>query len=486
MIGRMFLSGVALVASLLGCGVCAAQDASVLIPSDASAVMRVNSGRILEKMGGDAFIAKVVAAVGESARGKRVVPDEWGIDLGRPIYVTVSKSDNVSATLLMSVADDARFEGAMQELFEAKVQRRGGVSWIGDDNLWVVFDSQYAVMGDADGARDAAWWRDAIKGRKGRGTGPATRGFARMSASDADIVMLASGAVADEDGLAMVRSLYGADLPVGEMSLVWSLSSSDGIAEISYDVVAESDEAARSLEENMAGVRRVGGRYADRIPASSMMVLYGAIDGKRISEMLARSPLLEKDADLAELRRLISTVAGDMALVLGAPVSDGGGIVMPATLMVQVENRALLDFIVAKVGDAPMERCRGGYVVDSGGAKIWMVERGGDMVVSTVEGMASLPEADTPTAVAGCRDGYGGCYLDVGQLMSVAGPLMGMFGAGGEVVSLLSRIESVESFAERPDSVRCTVRLCDGGDNIYLILADAVEILMSAQADAGE
>ena len=49
-----------------------------------------------------------------------------------------------------------------------------------------------------------------------------------------------------------------------------------------------------------------------------------------------------------------------------------------------------------------------------------------------------------------------------------------MLDGGGSAVSLLSRIECVESYAERPDSFLCTVRLSNERDNIYRILADAI------------
>lgn len=67
--------------------------------------------------------------------------------------------------------------------------------------------------------------------------------------------------------------------------------------------------------------------------------------------------------------------------------------------------------------------------------------------------------------------------------MAAAGPLLGMLDSDGRVVSLLSRIESVESIADRPDSARCTVHLCDGCDNIYLIMAEAVDMLRTTSED---
>lgn len=59
-------------------------------------------------------------------------------------------------------------------------------------------------------------------------------------------------------------------------------------------------------------------------------------------------------------------------------------------------------------------------------------------------------------------------------LLAAAGPLIGLLDGGGSAVSLLSRLECVESYAERPDSFLCTVRLSDERDNIYRILADAI------------
>lgn len=483
MIGKMFLSGVALVASLIGCRVCAAQDASVLVPSDASVVVRVNSGRILDKMGGDTFVARIMEAAGEAADGRIAEPREWGVDLDRPLYVAVSDAGE-AVSVLMSLADAGRFGSTVEDMLEKKVRRRAGVACVEDDDLYVVFDSQYAVMGVTEGRHDADMWRDVLKRGGHRGAGLATKGFARMSASDADVVMLVSGSVADEDDdLAVLKGFYGDDMPLEDISVVWSLVSGGGVAEMHYDVVAESDTAARYIRENTAGVRRVAGRYADCIPASSMMVLYSAIDGERIAEMLARTGLFDRDGDSSQLRGLLSSVAGDVALVVGSPVADGTSVSLPATLMAQVRNRSLLEFIREKVGDGLVEQTADGYVIDNNGTKIWMACRDGDMVITTIEGMASLPAAASPSAAPCCREGYGGLSLDVRQVMAAAGPLIGMLDSDGKVVSLLSHIESVESIADRPDSARCTVRLCDGCDNIYLIMAEVVDMLRATSED---
>lgn len=474
---KIVLSAVALAASLLCGGVCAAQDAASLIPADAAVVFRMNSGRILDKMGGDEFIAKVMAAADMSDDEAIPAPEECGIDLDKPVYVAVSNGVDVSAAVIMSLSDAGRFERTAQEFCEGRVHRRGDVVWLEKDGRCVVFNSDVAVAADVEGKRGAAWWRNAL-GRKGSGGGPATEGIRRIMEADADIAVMVSGAIFDGDELSMMKGIYGGDLPMEDISMVWSLSSGRGLAEMRYGVVAESDAAARCLEENTAGMRRVDGRYADCIPASSMLVMYSAIDGAKVSEMLARLPLLAgagEDEDSEQLRRLVESLSGDIALVMGAPALDGNNVSVPATLMAQVANRELMDFAVRKLGeDVPVEKTDDGYVVGTGGTNIWMSVRGGDMVISTVEGMASLPKASEPSALAGCREGYGAFYLDVKQLLAAAGPFLALLDSGGSVVSLLSRIESVESLAERPDSFRCTVRLCDGEDNIYRILADAL------------
>ena len=164
-----------------------------------------------------------------------------------------------------------------------------------------------------------------------------------------------------------------------------------------------------------------------------------------------------------------------MAVVMGTPVVDGGSASIPATVMARVKNREIMDFVVQMFGDnVPVEKSDDGYVIGAGGDNIIMSCRNGDMVVTTVEGMASLPRAAEPTTLKGSREGYGGLYLDMKGLLAAAGPLIGLLDGGGSAVSLLSRIECVESYAERPDSFLCTVRLSDERDNIYRILADAI------------
>ena len=53
MIVKKILSCAAVMSALLFSDVCAAQDALSLVPADAGVVMRIEAGRILEKMGGE-------------------------------------------------------------------------------------------------------------------------------------------------------------------------------------------------------------------------------------------------------------------------------------------------------------------------------------------------------------------------------------------------------------------------------------------------
>lgn len=226
------------------------------------------------------------------------------------------------------------------------------------------------------------------------------------------------------------------------------------------------------------GMKRVEGRYADCIPASSMFVIYSSIDGGSISDMLSRLQILadeNESEDWASLKRVVGSLSGDMAVVMGTPVVDGGSASIPATVMARVKNREIMDFVVQMFGDnVPVEKSDDGYVIGAGGNNIIMSCRNGNMVVTTVEGMTSLPRAAEPTTLKGSREGYGGLYLDMKGLLAAAGPLIGLLDGGGSAVSLLSRLECVESYAERPDSFLCTVRLSNERDNIYRILADAI------------
>lgn len=476
MFKKSVLSGTLLAAAILCGGVCAAQDAVSLIPADAAVVMRISTGRILEENGGEEFMAKVMEMAGLQAAETVSSPKEWGVDTGKPVYVAISNDGDASAAVIMPLSDAALFGRTVQELCVSRVHRRGDVAWVENDGRCAVFDSHVAVAADARGERDAAWWRRALE--HNGGGGPATEGFRRMMEADADIAVMVSGAIFDEDELAVMKNIYGNDLPIEDISMVLGLSSGSGVAEMRYDVVAETDAAARYLEENTAGMMRVKGRYADCIPASSMLVMYSAIDGAKVSETLARLQLLAdtgEDEDFAQLRRIVESLSGDIAVVMGAPVADGDGVSAPATIMAQVADGELMDFAVRKLGDgAPVEKTDDGYVVEADGTNVWIGVRDGDMVISTVDGMMSLPKASDPAALAGCREGYGAFYLDVKQLLAAARPFLELLDSGGSAVSLHSRVDRVEGLAERPDSFRCTVYFTDGGDNLYRILADAL------------
>lgn len=489
MFKKSVLSGTLLAAAILCGGVCAAQDAVSLIPADAAVVMRISTGRILEENGGEEFLAKVMEMAGLQAAETVSSPKEWGVDTGKPVYVAISNDGDASAAVIMPLSDAALFGRTVQELCVSRVHRRGDVAWVENDGRCAVFDSHVAVAADARGERDAAWWRRALEHNGG---GPATEGFRRMMEADADIAVMVSGAIFDEDELAVMKNIYGNDLPIEDISMVLGLSSGSGVAEMRYDVVAETDAAARYLEENTAGMMRVKGRYADCIPASSMLVMYSAIDGAKVSEALARLQLLAdtgEDEDFAQLRRIVESLSGDIAVVMGAPVADGDGVSVPATLMVRVADSEMMDmdFVVQKLWtDMPVEKRDGGYVVEADGTNVWIGVRDGDMVISTVDGMMSLPKASDPAALVGCRGSYGAFYLDVKQMLAAARPFLELLDSDGSVASLLSRVDRVEGLAERPDSFRCTVYLSDGEDNLYSIMADALAAAEAEDAGNGD
>lgn len=476
MIAKKILSCAALLSALLANGVCAAQDALSLVASDAEAVARIEAGRILEKMGGEEFISKVMGPDDASDGKKTFSPEELGIALDKPVYVSLCRGESVAVA--MNVSDEADFARTVQDICEGKLHSRNGVSWIEDDDLCIVFDSERAVAATVDEGRDVEYWRSRLMSDDGRVQGLPENGLRRLEASDADMFVMASGKFIDDDELARVKEVYGDDIPVGDLTFVWSLDGDDGAARMHYGVVAESDAAAKYLDRNKMGMKRVEGRYADCIPASSMFVIYSSIDGGSISDMLSRLQILadeNESEDWASLKRVVGSLSGDMAVVMGTPVVDGGSASIPATVMARVKSREIMDFVVQMFGDnVPVEKSDDGYVIGAGGDNIIMSCRNGDMVVTTVEGMASLPRAAEPTTLKGSREGYGGLYLDMKGLLAAAGPLIGLLDGGGSAVSLLSRLECVESYAERPDSFLCTVRLSDERDNIYRILADAI------------
>lgn len=474
MIVKKILSCAAVMSALLFSDVCAAQDALSLVPADAGVVMRIEAGRILEKMGGEEFISKVVVSDDDTAEMESFSLEGSGIALDRPVYLSMRRDESLVAAMGVSDADD--FARTAQMICEGKLQSRKGVSWIVDNELCIVFDSERAVAATVDEGRDVEYWRSRLMSDDGRVQGLPENGLRRLEASDADMFVMASGKFIDDDELARVKEVYGDDIPVGDLTFVWSLDGDDGAARMHYGVVAESDAAAEYLNRNKIGMKRVEGRYADCIPASSLFILYNAIDGEALAEAIARLQLFdEDDADGAEILRLVASVSGDVAVVLDTPVVDGGSVTIPATVMARVKNREIMDFVVRKLGDdTDVEKSDDGYVIGAGGDNIIMSCRNGDMVVTTVEGMASLPRAAEPTTLKGGREGYGGLYLDMKGLLAAAGPLIGLLDGGGSAVSLLSRIECVESYAERPDSFLCTVRLSDERDNIYRILADAI------------
>lgn len=257
MIVKKILSCAAVMSALLFSDVCAAQDALSLVPADAEVVMRIEAGRILEKMGGEEFISKVVVSDDDTAEMESFSLEGSGIALDRPVYLSMRRDESLVAVMSVSDADD--FARTAQMICEGKLQSRKGVSWIVDNELCIVFDSDRAVVVSADKRADAGYWRSALMSDDGRVKGLPANGLRRLEESDADMFVMVSGSVVEEDELERMKDLYGNDMPVEDLTFVWSLDGDDGVARMHYGVVAESDAAAKYLDRNTMGMKRVEG-----------------------------------------------------------------------------------------------------------------------------------------------------------------------------------------------------------------------------------
>ncbi len=454
------------------CNNVSAQDYARVIPSDAVGVIRLDIPRIADLSGADpaALLNEKIGDLEEPAPAVisalvsiAADPERSGIDVASPVYVFFS-TETRSGGIAARVSDAGKLKTLVRKAAadtDGSIETVKGITCVSDENGRLIFDDRAAVMIWGDNAASPKKLCGAFARRDGGITD--TEGFRRMAKADGEIAVLISGSAIDSKEFKHDPALK--EVPINDLAFVGSLKSGRGEVTTKWDVVTSSAEAERFVEKNAAMRGPADGRYADRIPASAVFVSYGAFHGDRLAEM-ADLMLSLDSPECDEVIEALSSLDGDFALFLTAPIIKGMSIDMGGTLMAAVKDRTAMNLLAEKL---ELDEDDDGYASNGGETNITLTEHDGTMVLT---GGTRAPEtAETAAArvspkIKGC---YGYCYIGVREIASGLAPVAGMF---GPYLSLLSRMEYIETVAAARSGYG-TIRFANADDNIYKFLTDA-------------
>lgn len=449
-----------------------AQEYARAIPADAAVVVRLDAARIVSLAGADPAAllneklgdcAEPAPAVLSVLMGITADPERSGIDFSSPVCIFFSQKAR-SGGIAAQVADADCLRALVRKAAAdagGRIETVKGVTCVSDKESCLVFDDRAAVMIRSDKA-PAPKKLCGEFARRGRGI-TATEGFRRLAEADGEIAVLVSGSAID--GKDLKHNPVLKEAPINDLAFVGSLKSGRGEVTAEWEIMASGAEAERFVQKHAAMRGPTDGRYADRIPESAVFVSYGAFRGDRLAETADMLSELESP-EIDTLIGALSSLDGDFALFLTAPIIKGMSIDMGGTLVAAVKDRTAMNLLAEKLELAEADD---GYASNDGETNITLTEHDGTMVLT---GGTPAPET-TETAAArvnpkikGC---YGYCYIGVREIASGLAPVAGMF---GPYLSLLSRLEYIEAVAAER-SGRSTIRFADADDNIYKFLTDA-------------
>lgn len=486
-------------ATMLFCTPSAAQEQARAVPADASMVMRIDVGRILKLADADPLalaqsniddLKSVNPVMAEAVAQMLGEPQQAGIDLDSPLFLFVSASqDSKSSCVGMSlrVYDKKRFGAWLDKLSaagkELDVKRSGKLSYAESGVAGIIFDGDVMALYVNTGNKDMSV-KDMRSMFDPKGGGiTSNEGFARMSKIRGQIAVMISGSLYGGLNAGKLALMYK-NMPLEDMVFTGGVNSSDGKAEISWESVALTPEAERSMAEFTQMLAPIEGRYAGCIPSSSLLTYYVGLRGGAFMHML--KDMLGDEAKGEEIdliEKLVSSIDGDVAAYAAMPAMEGNSIDFPAALMASVKDRSIMDFIAAKLAESGTEpeKTADGYAVTNNGINIYITERDGTMTVSS---MAGADKAVQNPMTADVKGTYAYSHIDAKAILKAVGPFLGLVDSDGSIASLLGRLDSLQSEAPTTHSTRSVVRFTDSGDNLYKFVADAVEVAMKYSAAA--
>ena len=455
-----------------------AQEYARAIPADAAVVVRLDAARIVSLAGADpaALLNGKLGDCAESApavlsvlMGIAADPERSGIDFSSPLCIFVSTKTQ-SGGIAAQVADaDCLRALARKAAADAggRIETVKGVTCMSDKESCLVFDDRAAVMIRCDKA-PAPKKLCGEFARRGRGI-TATEGFRRLAEADGEIAVLVSGSAID--GKDLKHNPVLKEAPINDLAFVGSLKSGWGEVTAEWEIMASGTEAEHFVQKHAAMRGPADGRYADRIPESAVFVSYGAFRGDRLAETADMLSELESP-EIDTLIGALSSLDGDFALFLTAPIIKGMSIDMGGMLVAAVKDRTAMNLLAEKLELAEADD---GYASNGGETSITLTEHDGTMVMTGGTRAPETAETTETTETAAARVNpqikgcYGYCYIGVRDIASGLAPVAGLFGS---YLSLLSRLEYIEAVAAER-SGRSTIRFADADDNIYKFLTDA-------------
>ena len=336
---RFFRKALPLFLILAALSSCGKKDYAKMIPADAALVVRSNLKAVAEEAGGMEQLLKSAAASGNPLLAAVAGdPELCGIDPGEDVYLYASLNRD-EPTLLFALADESRFEAALEEL-EAKglcdaVQQ-------GEPFRWASFPGQ-GLCAFADGF---AVWTYApltppesllarlreLYGQDEKASFVSGKEYGRLASQSGNTRFFLS--LETLPNTAAVSAVLGMpfQLSAEDIRICGSFSYTPAQASLSAELYSDNGEVQDFLERQTLDMHALSGKYFSYLPDDLTACIALRLDGDGAAKVDAIPEVGPALASLAELagidsERFLDSFGGDFVLGIGASAE---GLPMPS------------------------------------------------------------------------------------------------------------------------------------------------------------
>lgn len=311
-------------------------DYECVIPSDASAVARVNLASLAKKsdIGKSPLLAMVKASlqmmvstqVKEKAEAIIDDPSLTGIDFSVSPYLFMVGSNNVCLSLC--VDDESLLQEFMKTLqnqsFCSAIKEHDGYRWTRlMDDFGVVFsDKVMLVMAqmDEDGKGLDEKLMLSLMNLDADQSFTSTVQYQKMNElRNKDIQVYANLAAVPSELRDEYKDLMPATVKWSDMEIVTGVDFNDGNVELALKFFSKNEKIQQQLDEYYAGLKKMDGTYVDNIPTDCMAWLYAGVNGETLLTKLKEIPEVKEALIAAELgidaEQMARAIDGDVLIL---------------------------------------------------------------------------------------------------------------------------------------------------------------------------
>lgn len=406
---RIFLLISAIVAFMASCS---GNDYVNVIPSTATAVLKVDVSKVDASKAASAFSS--LLPVGNV--------EECGLDFGSDVFAFETIDGNFGLCAKVKSA------GRLADTFDAlstkgecgKVRKQGDFTFTDVNDAWAVgfSDKAMVVLGPVSAAALADAQRSIARmlRQDGESSIVGRPMYAKLDSVGGPVAMVAKVQALPEKLVAPFTVGAPSGTDASQVFVAASFELSDGVLEMHGETFSFDRQIDAALKKANGVYRKIGGTYLDHVPASCKFGLFANVDGKQFLPLLQANKSLQ--ALLAGLNtavdfdNIIRSVNGDMVLLSSGVMSDK----MDMSMMAKVENPSWTGDIAYWKQSCPA----GSSITGSDGA--WCYNSGdmkfafglvGDMFYGTTGSMPnpSVPDSGRQQLPSGILNGVKGKRL---------------------------------------------------------------------------